>query len=147
MRETLRLGAESRNMTHRPLPNCNVTRRYYLLRIVVAWRNMSRMDSEHNLVGATVMREINRQYGGISAFVTVSGVSKKTVERLVAGVPTVSRGSKELIEGKLGLPRDTFTYIEKGDMDALVEIGVEADLVRWIRKEMGKSDESDSATG
>ena len=93
------------------------------------------------------MREIRRQYGGVSAFVTVSGVSKKTVERLVAGVPTVSRGSKELIEGKLGLPRDTFASIEAHDMEALVEIGVEADLVRWIRKEMVKSDASDSATG
>jgi len=106
------------------------------------------MDSEHNLVGATAMREIRRQYGRVSTFAAAKPrISKKTVERLVAGVPTVSRGSKELIEGKLGLPRDTFASIEAHDMEALVEIGVEADLVRWVRKEMGKSDESDSATG
>jgi len=105
------------------------------------------MDSEHNLVGATAMREIRRQYGRVSTFAAAKPrISKKTVERLVAGDP-VGRGSKELIEGKLGLPRDTFASIEAHDMDALVEIGVEADLVRWVRKEMGKSDESDSATG
>jgi hypothetical protein len=106
------------------------------------------MDTEYDLVGATAMREINRQYGGISAFAAASPrISKKTVERLVAGVPTVSRGSKELIEGKLGLPRDTFTYIEEGDIEALVEIGVEADLVRWIRKEMVKPPDQSSDTG
>lgn len=144
MRGTLRLGAESRNMAHVSLPNRYVIR----LRTVASWRNMSRMEhTEYNLVGATALREINRQHGGISAFATTSGISRKTIERLVAGVPTVSRGSKELIEGKLGLPRDTFASIEAHDLEALVEIGVEADLIRWIRKELVKSDESDSATG
>jgi len=106
------------------------------------------MDDEQDLVGATAMREIRRQYGGISAFAAAKPrISKKTVERLVAGAPTVKRGSRELIEGKLGLPRDTFTYIKKGDIEALVEMGVEPDLVRWIRKEMVRSADSDSATG
>lgn len=106
------------------------------------------MDNEYDLVGATAIREIRRQYGGVSAFADAEPrINRKTVERLVAGVPTVSRGSKELIEGKLGLPRDTFASIEAHDMEALVEIGVEADLVRWIRKEMVKSDGSDSAMG
>jgi len=101
--------------------------------------------NDRGLVGITARREITRQ-SNITTFAKESGVSRKTLERVFAG-DTVGRGTLDRIEGALGLPRDTFAAIEVHDMDSLVEIGVEPDLVRWVRQELVKSALSDAITG
>ena len=105
---------------------------------------MSRMDtqSEHNdrhLVGAVAKREILRRYGNASSFARKTGISRKTLERVFAGVPTVDQGTLDFMEGELDLPRDTFRSIEAHDMTALKRTGVEADLIRWVQAEMARN--------
>ena len=114
--------------------------------IVPTWRNMSRMDtnSEHSddrrLVGAVAKREILRRYGNASKFVRKTGISRKTLERTFSGTPSVAPDRLIFIEGELDLPRDTFAFIAVHDMDALAKIGVDPDLIRWIREEMDLRD-------
>ena len=98
---------------------------------------MSRMEhNDRTLVGATAKREILRKYGNASTFARKTGISRKTLERVFAGVPSVDQGTLDFIEGELDLPRDTLRSIEAHDMAALERIGVEADLIRWIQAEM-----------
>jgi len=94
---------------------------------------------DHNdraLVGATAKREIQRKYGNASKFARKTGNSRKTLERVFAGVPSVDQGTLDFIEGELDLPRDTFRAVEAHDIATLERIGVEADLIRWIQAEM-----------
>ena len=116
-----------------------------MLRIVAAWRNMSCMDTnserrDHRLVGAAAKREILRKYGNASKFARKTGISRKTLEPLFSGITSVAPDRLIFIEGELDLPRDTFAFIAIHDMDALAKIGVDPDLVRWIREEMDLRD-------
>lgn len=94
--------------------------------------------NDRGLVGITVKREVRRKHGNASTFARRTGISRKTLERVFAGIPSVDQGTLDFVEGELGLPRDTLRAIEAHDADALTRIGVEADLIRWIRAEMAK---------
>lgn len=86
-----------------------------------------------NLLGVVVRREVMRHSGSTSAFATTEGASKKALRRLFAGKSPLSWDKVSFIEGRLGLPRDTFVCVYNHEFDKLTEIGVEADLVGWIR--------------
>jgi hypothetical protein len=116
---------------------------------MTSWRVMSHhvYMAEHErdpfpdrtLLGVVVRQEISRQHASVSNFVKhAPKVSRKTVERIRGGDPSVERESIEYVESSLGLPRDTFDRIAHHDIQGMREIGVEPDLVRWVGQEITK---------
>ena len=111
---------------------------------------LSVMDSERfdrALVGNIVRKEVNRRFGSVSAFVMGAELSRKTVERVMAGDAKVTFSTLERIEGALDLPRDTLNLIGVHDVEGLKEIGVEPDLVRWIASELRREQPKGRRTG
>lgn len=117
------------------------------MRRVSTWRIMSLMDAqkEHQdrqLLGVVVRREVMRHSGSSRAFANQVGISVKSLERVYKAdpdEPAVSWAKLDLIERVLGLPRDTLRCIYDHKFDQLPQIGVDADLVRWVGQEMAKS--------
>jgi len=114
-----------------------------------AWRVMSHhvyMDTHNTqqdraLVGRTIKRELIRQYSSLSQFnrVAATRISRKSLERIVKGEPSVDWDSIEYVEGALSLPRDTLAHVNAHDLQGLREIGVDADLIRWVGNELSKN--------
>lgn len=92
---------------------------------------------DRKLMGSVLRREIVREHRTVSNFTKEAPkVSRKTIERIMAGDPSVEREAIEYIEGRLGMPRDTLALIADHDVQGLREIGVDADLVRTVIQEI-----------
>lgn len=97
---------------------------------------------DRHLIGLVVRREINRRHGSVSAFVDhASGISRRTVERIMRGDDTIQFANLERVEGALDMPRDALSLIGAHDTAELAEIGVERDLVRWVNSQISRSDD------
>lgn len=94
------------------------------------------------LIGEVVRQEINRRFGTPSAFARQStGVSKRTIERVIRGDETIQFATLQHIEGLLDLPRDALVLIGDHDLDELRAIGLEPDLLRWVSMRVSRTDE------
>lgn len=95
---------------------------------------------DRRLMGKVLRREIVREHRTISNFVKgAPKVSRKTVERIMAGDASVEREAIEYVEGRMRMPRDTMALIAAHDVQGLREIGVEPDLVRTVLQEIAKN--------
>lgn len=94
---------------------------------------------DRSLMGAVLRREIVREHRTISNFMKQAPkVSRKTVERIMAGDASVEREAIEYIEGRMGMPRDTLALIAAHEVQGLREIGVDPDLIRTVLQEIAK---------
>ena len=68
----------------------------------------------------------------------------------MVGDPVVTFATIERIEGALDLPRDALNLVGAHDWPGLREIGVEPDLVRWVKgtaEDESRTDGEDRRTG
>lgn len=103
------------------------------------------MKHERTFDRALVGRIIERQIPRTESIRNVSGLghairaSRDTIYRAQRGDETISLNTLNRIEHALRLPYETLSTAAAHDVEGLVEIGVSAELVAWIRNEMGKS--------
>lgn len=90
---------------------------------------------DRDLVGAVIDRQLDRGPLTRVEFAKAVGVSRPTLYRALAGDPSVSQRVLRRVEAGLSLPYDTLTYIALHDWESLDEIGVPADLVRWVKRQ------------
>jgi transcriptional regulator with XRE-family HTH domain len=92
------------------------------------------------LIGRIVSREIprNRRIGTTQGLADASGVSRSTLYRVRDADPTIGMGTFARIEAALDLPPDTLITAGVHDLAGMVELGVAADLVEWVRREIDR---------
>ena len=100
------------------------------------------MKRDRALIGRIIERQMRRhpELGSWTALERASRVSRSTLYRAKDGDPRVETPTFERIEAALGLPYETLATAGAHDFDGLLELGVDPDLVGWIRKESAKSE-------
>lgn len=98
-------------------------------------------DRDRPLIGRIVEREMRRRrdLGSWTALDRATGVSRSTLYRVRDGDPRIETKTLARIEGALGLPYDTLNTAGYHDIDGLIELGVDLDLVQWIKTEVARS--------
>jgi hypothetical protein len=101
-----------------------------------------KMDRE--LIARIIKRQIlrNREVKTVQGLATASGVSRSTVNDMLAAVERVKPSTFNRVEEPLGLPYDALVTAGQHDLAGLVDMGVSAELVAWIRNEITKSSDT-----
>lgn len=96
------------------------------------------LDLDRELIGRTVEMLMRRDpaIGTWPQLDRASGVSRATLHRVLAGQPNVTAGTFQRIEAALGLPTDTLHTIGMHRVDDLAQMGVDAQTVAWVRRQI-----------
>lgn len=96
------------------------------------------------LIAAVLDRQISRTpgLGNPERLARTSGISRATIYRILKHDDRVKIRTLQQLEPHLGLPFDSLAAIGHHDFDVLAELGVEADLIGWIRNKSVKSRET-----
>lgn len=97
-------------------------------------RESGTVTPDRKLVGDVVDTLLDRHALNRVQFARQNGISRPTLYRAIAGDASVTQRVLRRLESGLSLPYDTLTYVSLHDWESLDEIGVPADLVRWIRR-------------
>lgn len=93
------------------------------------------MQLDRSLIADAVEHELYRHpdfRGNWSILERESRVSHSTMSRLKRADERVTTTSMRKVEAALGLPFDSLTTIGTHDVDGLRELGVGAELIRWL---------------
>ncbi len=99
---------------------------------------------DRQLIGKLIEREVESRMSW-AAFASLSNVSRATLYRAKDGDPQVTVQTFRRIERALGLPYDTMASVGAHDFDVLVGIGVDKDLVEWLRRTAAGSSSAENA--
>ena len=99
---------------------------------------------DRKLMAHIIRREIlrRRDVKTVQGLAAASGVSRSTVNEMLAAVERVKPSTFNRVEPALGLPYDALLTAGVHDLAGLVELGVSAELVAWIRNEIAKSSDN-----
>lgn len=72
---------------------------------------------------------------------SVAGISRASLYRVLGGDPKVAPRTLRRVEAALSLPYDTLTFVAAHDWQTLAEIGAPSELVAWMRRWAGDSND------
>lgn len=104
---------------------------------------------DYRLIGRVIERVANRHEliaGNKSALASrarrgLSPLSRTTLDRAIDGDGHTSRSTLMRIENALDLPYEALTHVGHHEWDALIEAGMDPQLIDWMRKESGNPGE------
>ena len=98
------------------------------------------VNQDRKLVGEVVQMLIDSGRMTKMEFARESGVGRATLYRVLNGNGEVEVATLRRLESSLSLPYDTLSFIATHDWRSLVEVGTDANLVRWVRRKMAISE-------
>lgn len=104
-------------------------------------RESGTVTLDRELVGAVIDRLLDRCAMNRKEFAKEAGLSRPTLYRALAGDASVSQRVLRRVEATLSLPYDTLSYVALHDWQSLEEIGTDAELLRWVRRRAGSTDD------
>lgn len=107
------------------------------------------MELDLQLIGRVVERETmgNLDLGTWQALVMRTRMSRSTLNRVRVG-ERVKTARYAKLERAFGWPHETLVSVGLHDVAALEELGAPKDLITFVRRELGKgNDSAKSATG